>query len=135
MNILLVDDDPAALHALRELLSPLAADIRCARSGEEALRLVLKHDFAVIVLDVRLPGMDGFEVAAAVRELPRSRHIPILFVSAYDDRRQRQRLRSEEFLRKPLAPESVLAKVTSLLGARQRASGAAFASKLTISAG
>jgi len=64
-DILLVDDDKSALYALSEALSDVGARLFLAESGEDALRLVLKQPFAAILLDVRLPKMDGFEVAAA----------------------------------------------------------------------
>lgn len=63
MKILLVDDDPKDLLAMRALLEDLGAAIHCARSGEEALRQMLKHRYAAIVLDVCMPGIDGFEAA------------------------------------------------------------------------
>ena len=80
-DVLLVDDDPKNLMALEALLEPLAQNMITARSGKEALRLVLNHHFAVIVLDVRMPDMDGFETARIIRERERSRHIPIIFLT------------------------------------------------------
>jgi CheY-like chemotaxis protein len=115
VRVLLVDDDRAALYALEELLSPLPAKLHLATSGEDALRLILKHDFAAVMLDVRLPGMDGFEVAGAIKALQRSRHIPIVFMSANEDRRRAPRRDSELYLRKPLVPELVAAKMKGLL--------------------
>ena len=115
-HILLVDDDRAALYALTEVLSDLPARIVLAESGEEALRQVLKQDFAVILLDVRLPNMDGFEVAAAIRSLERTRRTPILFMSANEDRRRKPRPSAyEHYFRKPLAPDAVRAKLLSFL--------------------
>jgi DNA-binding response OmpR family regulator len=114
-RLLLVDDDRAALCALRELLCDLGAQIHLAESGEDALRLVLKHQFAAVLLDVRLPKMDGFEVAAAIRSLERSRQTPIIFMSAHDDRRRRVRPGAQDYLRKPLAPALVRSKVAGLL--------------------
>jgi CheY-like chemotaxis protein len=116
MKLLLVDDDRAALYALSELLADLPAELVLVESGEEALRQVLKQEFALIVLDVRLPKMDGFEVAAAIRSLERLRRTPIIFVSAHDDRRRRARPSADEYyFRKPLVPELVRAKVLELL--------------------
>jgi len=116
-RILLVDDDRSALFALRELLADLDATLVLAATGEEALRQVLKQQFAAIMLDVRLPGMDGFEVAAAIRSLERSRRTPIIFMSAYSDRRRQARpgAMPECYLRKPLAPEVVRAKLAELI--------------------
>ena len=73
-KILLVDDTPANLIALEAALESLDADVMQASSGFDALRLLLSNDFAAIVLDVKMPGMDGFETASLIRERPRSRH-------------------------------------------------------------
>jgi CheY-like chemotaxis protein len=116
-KLLLVDDDRAALYAVSEMLSDLPAELVLAQSGEEALRQVLKHEFAAILLDVRLPKMDGFEVAAAIRTLERLRSTPIVFMSANEDRRRKPRVngRQEHYFRKPLVPELVRAKVLEFL--------------------
>ncbi|HEX9185020.1 MAG TPA: response regulator [Burkholderiales bacterium] len=84
-DVLLVDDEPKSLLALQALLAPLGQNLLCARSGEEALRLVLDHDPAVIVLDVRMPGLDGFETARTIRTRERSRHIPIIFLTGVSE--------------------------------------------------
>src|SRR2546422_9507318 len=68
--------------ALQELLQGLGQNLVLAHSGEEALRCVLKQEFAVILLDVRMPGVDGFETARLIRERQRSRHTPVIFVTA-----------------------------------------------------
>ena len=81
-NILLVDDRPENLIALEATLEPLGQRLVKARSGSEALRHVLTEDFALILLDVQMPGMDGFETAALIKEREKSRHIPIIFVTA-----------------------------------------------------
>jgi CheY-like chemotaxis protein len=114
-SVLLVDDDKAALYALSEVLSDLGVRLLLAESGEDALRLVLKHELAAILLDVRLPNMDGFEVAAAIRSLERSRQTPIIFMSAHDDRRRQARGAAQDYLRKPLAPALVRSKVAGLI--------------------
>ena len=82
VDILLVDDNPNNLLALEAILEPLRLDIVRARSGEEALRALLKHDFALILLDVQMPMMDGFETASAIKLHPRTADIPIIFVTA-----------------------------------------------------
>jgi signal transduction histidine kinase len=84
-TILLVDDEPNSLYALQEMLAPLGQDVFAARSGAEALRLVLKQEFAVILLDVRMPRMDGFETARLIRERKRSSATPIIFLTAAGD--------------------------------------------------
>jgi signal transduction histidine kinase len=85
VNILLVDDEPNSLYALQEMLEPLGQSLLAGRSGAEALRLVLKHEFAVILLDVRMPRMDGFETARLIRERKRSSMTPIIFLTAAGD--------------------------------------------------
>lgn len=82
VNILLVDDTPENLIALEAVLSELGQNLVKARSGEEALRLLLKQDFAVILLDVNMPGLNGFETAEMIRQRKSTEHIPIIFVSA-----------------------------------------------------
>jgi len=118
-NLLLVEDDKAAQFALSELLGDMGATVLLAQSGEDALRLVLKHEFAAILLDVRLPGMDGYEVAAAIRTLERTRRTPIIFMSAEDDRRTAIRDGSAEtYLRKPLEPDVLRPTLEHLLANR-----------------
>lgn len=118
MNILLVDDEPKNLIALSAVLEDLAVDIRCAASGEEALRQVLRHDFDAILLDVRMPGIDGFETAAAIRSLERLRRVPIIFLSAHGDRRADARDAGCDFVLKPVAPHVIRSKVEGLLSCR-----------------
>jgi len=84
-SILVVDDDPRILFALQELLQSVTQKVVLAHSGEEALQCVLKEDFAAILLDARMPGVDGFETARLIRERERSRHTPIIFLTgAYE---------------------------------------------------
>ena len=109
-----MDDDRAALYALREVLADMPASVVLAESGEEALRQVLKQDFALILLDVRLPKMGGFEVAAAIRSLERTRRTSIIFMSSNEDRRQEPRA-EDDYWRKPLSPDLVREKVLSVL--------------------
>ncbi|WP_376959802.1 response regulator [Azospirillum sp. A26] len=80
--ILIVDDDPRNLFAVRETLEDLGAQLVLARSGEEALKHLLRQDFALILLDVHMPGMDGYETAGLIRLREKSRHIPIIFLTA-----------------------------------------------------
>jgi len=116
-KVLVVDDDRSALYALNEVLGDLPVRLVFATSGEEALRQVLKSEFAVILLDVRLPNMDGFEVAAAIRSLERVRRTPIVFMSANEDRRKapRSSAQEERYFRKPLIPDLIRATVASFL--------------------
>src|SRR5437868_6429742 len=81
-SILIVDDKPEEMLALEAVLSELGHSIVKARSGREALRLLLKQDFAVILLDVNMPGLDGFETAELIRQRRTSEHTPIIFITA-----------------------------------------------------
>jgi signal transduction histidine kinase len=82
VNILLVDDRPENLLALEAILEPLGQVLVSAHSGEEALKCVLKHDFAAILLDVQMPDMNGFDAAQIIKSREKSRFIPIIFLSA-----------------------------------------------------
>src|SRR5689334_16346084 len=84
VNILLVDDRKDKLLALNAILTPLGQNIIEAHSGKEALRLLLKNEFAVILMDVSMPTMDGFETAALIRKRPASEHTPIIFVTSIE---------------------------------------------------
>src|SRR5258708_22610036 len=85
VNILIVDDHEENLFAFESILEDLGQTLVKARSGEEALRLLYKEDYAVILLDVRMPGMDGFETVSYIRARSKLRHIPVIFVTAFDD--------------------------------------------------
>jgi CheY-like chemotaxis protein len=115
IKILLVDDRPENLLALESILGSLGHELVTAASGEQALRAVLREDFAVILLDVRMPGMDGFEVASHVRLRERSRDTPIIFLTAAGDG-PHQTLRgyaagAADYLTKPFDPWVLRAKV------------------------
>ncbi|HEX6434652.1 MAG TPA: response regulator, partial [Gemmatimonadales bacterium] len=115
VNILLVDDQPANLVALEAMLQGLGQNLIKAESGREALKWLLTHDFAVILLDVKMPDMDGFETAALIRERDKSSHTPILFLTAGDST-QTQAVRgyavgAVDYLIKPVVPEFVRSKV------------------------
>jgi PAS domain S-box-containing protein len=114
-DILLVDDQPANLLALRVLLEDLGQNLVEARSGEEALRRLLHADFAVVLLDVQMDGLDGFETARLIRGRQRSRHTPIIFMTAYESPAfpvaEAYRLGAVDFLVKPLVPEILRSKV------------------------
>ena len=114
-KILLVDDEPKSLFALQELLSTLGQNLMIAQSGEEALRLALKNDFAVILLDVRMPGIDGFETARLIRSRERSRLTPIIFLTAAADEMSSMfrgyEVGAVDYLSKPVVPEILKSKV------------------------
>jgi PAS domain S-box-containing protein len=118
-SILLVDDDPANMLALQALLEDLGQNLVEARSGEEALRRLNDEDFAVVLLDVQMPGLDGFETARRIRLGEWSRHTPIIFLTAYDDDRfpveKAYSLGAVDYLVKPLVPVILKAKVRSFV--------------------
>jgi PAS domain S-box-containing protein len=119
VSILLVDDKPGNLLALRAILDDMGHNLVEARSGEEALRRLEDDDFAVVLLDVQMPGLDGFEAAKIIRSQKRSRHTPIIFISAYDSAEfspaKAYSLGAVDFLTKPLVPEILRAKVAALI--------------------
>ena len=118
-KVLLVNDDPASLYALESLLADaadrLVYELVTAASGNEALRQVLLHEFAVILLDVSMPGMDGFETAEAIHSHPRSAGVPIIFITAhYADEMNRLRAYqagAADYLFTPVIPQILQAKV------------------------
>ena len=116
VNILLVDDQPKNLLALSAILDSPDLNLVKADSGIQALRCLLNQDFAVILLDVQMPNMDGFETAALIRQRERSRHTPIIFVTALNrDPTHVERgysLGAVDYLLKPFAPEIIKSKVT-----------------------
>jgi signal transduction histidine kinase len=123
-DILVVDDTPANLLSFEAALGDLAGSVARARSGAEALRLLLERDFALIILDVQMPGMNGFETARLIRERRRSKHTPIIFVTAHDhadqDVLQAYALGAVDFMFKPFAREVLRAKASVLIKLQQR---------------
>lgn len=113
--ILLVDDRAEDLAALRAVLQATDATLLEASSGKEALRLLLEHDVALILMDVEMPGMTGLETAEIIRGRERTRHVPIVFVTAHDQDggrvRHAYRLNAVDVVAKPLVAEIVRAKV------------------------
>jgi signal transduction histidine kinase len=116
VNILIVDDDPTKRFALRSILEPLGENVVEAASGSDALRQLLREEFAVVLLDVRMPIMDGFETAQFVRQRPRSELTPIIFVTALDqaetDMGRGYDLGAVDFVFAPIVPAILRAKVT-----------------------
>jgi signal transduction histidine kinase/DNA-binding response OmpR family regulator len=114
-NILIVDDLPDKLLVLETVLAGLGQNLVTARSGEEALRRVLEQDFAVILLDIKMPGMDGLETAAYIRRRKKSVHTPIIFITAYGDDEARTArgysLGAVDYIFSPVVPEVLRTKV------------------------
>ncbi|MCU1377071.1 MAG: hypothetical protein JWN29_54 [Acidimicrobiales bacterium] len=119
ITLLLVDDTPENLVALQALLEPLGCNLLLASSGEEALRHLLSAEVAVILLDVRMPGMDGFETARHIKGRERTRDIPIVFLTAFGDDAMRIAegfsSGAVDYLTKPLDPTLLRAKVQVLV--------------------
>ncbi|MBI3547539.1 MAG: response regulator [Elusimicrobia bacterium] len=115
INILLVDDQPANLFALEALLDGKEYSIVKAFSGQQALRCMLKQDFALVLLDVVMPGLDGFETAGFIRQRAHSQHTPIIFITAgsgNDTHVSRgYSLGAVDYIYKPIVPEILKAKV------------------------
>jgi PAS domain S-box-containing protein len=122
VKLLVVDDNEDNLLALQAILEPLQQELMLAQTGPAALRLCLEHDFAAILLDVRMPVMDGFETAELIRARKRSVQTPILFVTAYRSDEQLFRgynLGAVDFLFKPIVPEILQSKVTVFVELRR----------------
>lgn len=116
VNVLIVDDNPANLLALEAVLG---AELECnlvrAHSGDEAIQKVKTENFAAILLDVQMPGLDGYETARRIKRLPRGRDVPIMFITAVykedDDMRRGYESGAMDYFAKPLNPDLVRAKV------------------------
>ena len=113
--VLIVDDQKRNLDALEAMLAPIDCTLVRALSGDEALLCVLRHDFAAIVLDIRMPGMTGIELAKVIKQRKRSQHVPILFLTAHtvDETEvlQGYGVGAVDYLNKPINPEILRSKV------------------------
>lgn len=123
-RVLLVDDRPENLLALEAVLEPLGLDLVSVRSGEAALRRLLVEEFAVIVLDVQMPVLDGFETARLIKGRERTRHVPIIFLTALsgglEHHLQGYAAGAVDYVYKPFEPEILRAKVGVLAELWQR---------------
>jgi signal transduction histidine kinase len=123
-DILVVDDNDTNLVAIEAALLPLGRKLVLARSGVEALARLLEQDFALIILDVAMPGMDGFETARLVRSRARNRATPIIFITGLswqdDEILKGYELGAFDFLTKPVRPEVLRAKATVFIELQQR---------------
>ena len=114
VNILVVDDVPSKLLAMEALLSELHENVVCVHSGGDALRQLLEREFAVILLDVNMPDMDGFETADLIRQHPRLRRVPIIFMTAASDDAHALRgysLGAVDYVLTPIVPDVLRTKV------------------------
>jgi signal transduction histidine kinase len=116
VNILLVDDRPDKLLAVETILAELGQNVVKARSGQEALRYLLQSEFAVILLDVNMPGLDGFETAALIRQRKKSEHTPIIFLTAVSDTETHvsrgYSLGAVDYILAPVLPDVLRTKVS-----------------------
>ena len=123
IKILLVDDRPENLHAMQVTLKPLAVDIVTASSGNEALALMLRHEFALVLLDVQMPGMDGFETATLMQGNQATRGVPIIFVTAINKDQSHvfkgYETGAVDYLFKPLDADILLSKVQVFINLHQ----------------
>jgi len=119
VNILLVDDQPGRLLTYRAILEPLGERLVEARSGMEALQQLMDEEFALILLDVNMPGMDGFETASMIHQHPRFEKTPIIFVTAVNvtdmDRLRGYKLGAVDYVMVPVIPEILRSKVVVLV--------------------
>lgn len=119
VNILLVDDHPENLLALEALLSDLNQNLIRAESGRDALRLLLQHEFALILLDVEMPWLNGFETAELVRLREKSRHTPIIFLTAFNKTESHvyrgYSVGAVDYLTKPFVAEILRPKVAAFV--------------------
>ncbi|MEO6365380.1 MAG: response regulator [Luteimonas sp.] len=118
VNILLVDDQPGRLMTYRAILDPLGENLIEASSGMEALKRLMETEFALILLDVNMPGMDGFETASLIHQHPRFEKTPIIFVTAVNvgdmDRMRGYKLGAVDYVSVPVIPEIMRTKVSVL---------------------
>ena len=118
-RILIVDDRPENLLALEAILEPLGHEIVRANSGPEALRALLQGDFAVILLDVQMPGMNGFETVEVIKSREKTKHIPIIFLTAISKEEEYvfkgYEVGAVDYMFKPLQPDVLRSKVTVLV--------------------
>ncbi|MCK9686147.1 response regulator [Scleromatobacter humisilvae] len=113
-DILIVDDLPEKLLVFETVLGDLNQNLVFARSGADALRQILRRDFAVILLDVNMPDMDGFETATLIRRYKRAAHTPIIFITSYADEMQTARgysLGAVDYIPSPVVPEVLRSKI------------------------
>lgn len=115
VSVLIVDDDPAKLTALTSILEGMDIDMVTVNSGNEALRKLLVKDFAMVLLDVNMPIMDGFETASLIRSRPRSEHLPILFITSDriddEERLKGYEIGAVDYIFSPVLPQILRAKV------------------------
>lgn len=124
-NILMVDDTPENLYSLEAILEAPGRNLIKANSGPEALKVLIKQDISLVLLDVQMPGMDGFEVAEIMRSNPKTKNVPIVFVTAINKDQKYvfkgYQAGAVDYLFKPLDPVILASKIDFFLSLdRQR---------------
>src|SRR5260221_4330214 len=123
-NILIVDDQENNLIAMRQTLDSLISSIFLAHSGREALQLLDQHEFALILLDIQMPEMDGFQTAELIRQNKRTENLPIIFVTAINREKVQEikgyNIGEVDYLFKPLDPYILQSKVQIFLDLFQK---------------
>jgi len=118
-NVLVADDRPANVLAIQQVIEPLDLNVVTANSGEEVLRSLLTTEFAVVLLDVQMPIMDGFEIATQIKRREKTRHLPIIFLTAVNqepgDVFHGYEAGAVDYLTKPVEPWLVRAKVAAFV--------------------
>lgn len=136
--MLVVDDDANNITAFEVVLRELPVRLTTARSGEEALRHLLRAEFAVVLIDVQMPDLDGFETARLIRMRDRLKHVPVIFVTAYNqneaDIQRGYGLGAVDYLFKPIVPEVLRAKVQVFVDLHKRTLEVAEQAKLLFEA-
>ena len=131
-RILSVDDEDFHLDLISALLSPKGYELVQAADGQEALRLLAQKNIDLILLDISMPVMDGYEVCRRVKQDPRSKHIPVILLTSYADRESRLKgmeAGAEEFLSKPADQAELLLRVGNILRAAEYADAFGYAIK------
>ena len=122
-TLLLVDDKPENLFALERILEDEGYTLLQAKSGHEALRMVLNHDVDLVLLDVQMPEMDGFQVAKLLRGAKKTKDLPIIFITAiskeYQYRQKGYELGASSYLMKPIDPDDLKKKIAYTLKLRK----------------
>ena len=115
-RVLVVDDQPPNIRLLEAILTPRGYDVRAASSGQEALDAIDEHEVDLVLLDIVMPGMDGYEVCREIRERPASAYLPVVMVTASGDEQKIKALEAgaDDFLTKPINQSELLARVASL---------------------
>ena len=120
-NVLVVDDDRNAVDILNRLLTKEGFSVKCAHGGREAVQLATAHPIDIILLDVMMPEMNGFQVCEALRQNPRTAEIPVILLTAKDDMETRvvgMRLGVSEFLTKPINKTELFARLRAQMHQR-----------------